>query len=63
EALITTAFGLIVGIFALAFYNYFLSSVKRLVGDMETVANDVVDTIQDISENKDVAEEELELDI
>ena len=63
EALITTAFGLIVGIFALAFYNFFLSSVKRLVGDMETVANDVVDTIQDISENKDVAEEELELNI
>ena len=63
EALITTAFGLIVGIFALAFYNYFLSSVKRLVGDMETVANDVVDTIQDISENKDIAEEELELEI
>ena len=63
EALITTAFGLIVGIFALAFYNYFLSSVKRLVGDMETVANDVVDTIQDISENKDIAEDELELEI
>ena len=63
EALITTAFGLIVGIFALAFYNYFLSSVKRLVGEMEMVANDVVDTIQDISENKDIAEEELELEI
>ncbi len=63
EALITTAFGLIVGIFALAFYNYFLSSVKRLVGDMETVANDVVDTIQDISANKDIDEEELELEI
>jgi biopolymer transport protein ExbB len=63
EALITTAFGLIVGIFALAFYNYFLSSVKRLVGDMETVANDVVDTIQDISEDKDITEEELELEI
>lgn len=63
EALITTAFGLIVGIFALAFYNYFLSSVKRLVGDMETVANDVVDTIQDISENKEIEEEELEIDI
>ena len=63
EALITTAFGLIVGIFALAFYNYFLSSVKRLVGDMETVANDVVDTIQDISENKNITEEELELEI
>ena len=63
EALITTAFGLIVGIFALAFYNYFLSKVKRLVGDMETVANDVVDTIQDVSDNKDIQEEELELEI
>lgn len=63
EALITTAFGLIVGIFALAFYNFFLSKVKRLVGDMETVANDVVDTIQDISENKEIEEEELEIDI
>jgi biopolymer transport protein ExbB len=63
EALITTAFGLIVGIFALAFYNFFLSKVKRLVGDMETVANDVVDTIQDISENKEIKEEELEIDI
>jgi len=63
EALVTTAFGLIVGIFALAFYNYFLSSVKRLVGDMETVANDVVDTIQDITENKNITNEELEIDI
>jgi biopolymer transport protein ExbB len=63
EALITTAFGLIVGIFALAFYNFFLNSIKRLVGDMETVANDVVDTIQDLSENKEIEEAELELDI
>lgn len=47
EALVTTAFGLIVGIPALAFYNYFLSAVKKVVGDMETVANDVVDIIQD----------------
>jgi biopolymer transport protein ExbB len=63
EALITTAFGLIVGIFALAFYNYFVSSVKRLVGDMETVANDVVDTLQDISAEGSAVEEELELEI
>ena len=63
EALITTAFGLIVGIFALAFYYFFLRSDKRLVCDMEKVANDVVDTIQDISGNKDIAEEELELEI
>jgi biopolymer transport protein ExbB len=47
EALVTTAFGLMVGIPALAFYNYFLSKIKKLVEDMETVANDVVDIIQD----------------
>lgn len=64
EALITTAFGLIVGIPALAFYNYFLSAVKKLVGDMETVANDVVDIIQDTSTSSSSAvEEEIEIDI
>lgn len=62
-ALTTTAFGLIVGIPALAFYNYFVSSVKKLVGDMETVANDVIDTIQDSSGSTEYVEEELEIDI
>ncbi len=52
EALLTTAFGLIIGIPALAFYNYFLSAIKKLVGDMETVANDVVDIVQDTSKIK-----------
>jgi biopolymer transport protein ExbB len=63
EALITTAFGLIVGIPALAFYNYFLNAVKKLVGDMETVANDVVDIIQDTSADTSEFEEEIEIDI
>lgn len=63
EALITTAFGLMVGIPALAFYNYFLNKVKRLVADMETVANDVVDVIQDTSGNLTDVEEEIEIDI
>lgn len=49
EALTTTAFGLIVGIIALGFYNYFVNYIKKLVGDMENVANDVVDLIQDKS--------------
>jgi biopolymer transport protein ExbB len=62
EALLTTAFGLMVGIPALAFYNYFLSAVKKLVGDMETVANDVVDIIQDSSSSAEI-EEEIEIDI
>ena len=47
EALTTTAFGLIVGIIALGFYNYFVNYIKILVGDIENVANDVVDLIQD----------------
>jgi len=62
EALVTTAFGLIVGIPALAFYNYFLSAVKKLVGDMEAVANDVVDIIQDTTSVAE-SEEEIEIDI
>lgn len=63
QALITTAFGLIVGIPALAFYNYFLSAVKKTVSDMETVANDVVDIIQDSSTHTSDIEEEIEIDI
>ena len=63
EALITTAFGLIVGIPALAFYNYFGSAVKKLVGDMETVANDVVDTVHDVSAGTSEVEDELEIEI
>lgn len=62
EALITTAFGLFVGIPALAFYNYFVSKVKKLVGEMEVVANEVVDFMQDTSTSSDV-EEEIEIDI
>ena len=51
EALTTTAFGLIVGILALGFYNYYLNYIKKLVGDMENVANDVVDLVQDQNTN------------
>jgi len=63
EALTTTAFGLIVGIPALAFYNYFLSSVKRTVEDMETVANDVIDVIQDESTDLSDIDDEIEIDL
>ena len=62
EALITTAFGLIVGIPALALYNYFLSAVKRLVGETETVANDVIDVIQDGGKDEAEIDEEIELE-
>jgi biopolymer transport protein ExbB len=63
EALITTAFGLFVGIPALALYNYFLSAVKKLVGEIEMVANDVVDVIQDSSTTVAELDEEIEIDI
>jgi biopolymer transport protein ExbB len=63
EALLTTASGLIVGIPSLAFYNYFTNRVKKLVGDMETVANDVVDTIQDSIGEDELVEDELEIEI
>jgi biopolymer transport protein ExbB len=63
EALITTAFGLIVGIPALALYNYFLSSVKKLVGEMETVANDVIDVIQEGGKDEAEIDDEIEIDL
>jgi biopolymer transport protein ExbB len=63
EALVTTAFGLMVGIPALAFYNYFLSKIKKLIDDMETVANDVVDIIQDSSASAADIEEVSEMDM
>ncbi len=52
EALITTAFGLAVGIVAYTFYNYLLSSIKKLVIDMEVVSNDVVDTLEEYGKSK-----------
>jgi len=63
EALITTAFGLIVGIPAYAFYNYFLSAIKKFVSDMETVANDVVDTMQDSSKEAIDFDDEIEVEM
>lgn len=63
EALITTAFGLIVGIPAFAIYNYFLSAVKKLVGEMETVANDVIDVIQDGGKDEAEIDDEIEMEL
>lgn len=63
EALLTTAFGLGVGILALLFYNYFLSAVNKLVGDMEMISNDVVDSIFESSSSSDmILEDEFEID-
>lgn len=63
EALLTTAFGLIVGIPAYVVYNYFLSWITKFVADMETVANDVVDTMQDTSKEAIEFDDEIEVEM
>ncbi len=63
EALLTTAFGLIVGIPAYVGYNYFLSSISKFVADMETVANDVVDTMQDSAKTLADIDDEVEVEM
>ncbi len=60
EALLTTAFGLFVGIPALALYNYFVSLIKKIVLDMERVATDVLDVL-DETEKDFSDDEEFEL--
>ncbi|HRI48365.1 MAG: MotA/TolQ/ExbB proton channel family protein [Ignavibacteriaceae bacterium] len=62
EALITTAFGLGVGILATMFYNYFLGAVTKLVHDMEVISTDVLDTLQEVTSGaKDDDDLEIEL--
>lgn len=58
EALITTAFGLIVGIPALAFYNYFVSAINKLVMDIELVTNDIIDLLDDTTKQLPYEEDE-----
>jgi len=60
EALITTAFGLAVGIIAYSFYNYLVNVINKFVLDIEVVSNDVLDVIEDmkISNNKIFTDEE-----
>ncbi len=62
EALLTTAFGLIVGIVALAFYNYFVSRVNKLVIDMEMISNDVVDVLEEAGK-VDAVDDNVELEL
>ena len=65
EALLTTAFGLAVGIIALTFYNYLLSAITKLVLDMEVVSNDVIDVLEevDFSKGKTHDDDEVELEL
>ena len=63
EALLTTAFGLAVGIVALTFYNYLVSAIKKLVIDMEVVSNDVVDVMEELDSASNEKENEVELEL
>jgi len=63
EALLTTAFGLIVGIPAYAFYNYFLSKIKKTIMDMEVVSNDVVDIIEETGGAEDKQDDKFEIEL
>lgn len=63
EALITTVFGLVVGIPALAFYNYLLSRISRLVNDMEVISTEIVDTIEEVNTGGSKMDEEIEIDL
>ena len=64
EALLTTAFGLAVGIIALTFYNYLVSAINKLVLDMEVVSNDIVDIVEETAVgNTKSAEETEEIDL
>ncbi len=56
EALLTTAFGLFVGIPALALYNYFVSNINKIVLDMERVATDILDVLDETE--KDFSDDE-----
>ncbi|HOV99609.1 MAG TPA: MotA/TolQ/ExbB proton channel family protein [Bacteroidota bacterium] len=46
EALLTTAFGLIVGIPVFGFYNYFISKVNRVVFGLEDASEDFLDLVR-----------------
>ncbi len=52
EALITTAFGLAIGIVALTAYNYLIAAVNKLVQDMEVISNDVIDILAENDNGK-----------
>lgn len=46
EALLTTVFGLVVGIPAYALYNYFVTRVARFVNEMEVTTSEFLDMMQ-----------------
>ncbi|MFH5832338.1 MotA/TolQ/ExbB proton channel family protein [Halalkalibaculum sp. DA3122] len=57
EALITTATGLIVGIFAYGFYNFLLGKINRMVHELENASSDFIEMLQTPSRKKDAEKE------
>jgi biopolymer transport protein ExbB len=47
QALITTAFGLVVGIFALVAYNVLVANVEKVVFKMERSTTEFMDLLQE----------------
>ncbi len=50
EALLTTAFGLIVGIPALFIYNYFATRVQQFVHEMEVTSTEFIDMLEGLGQ-------------
>ncbi|KAF0139470.1 MAG: MotA/TolQ/ExbB proton channel [Stygiobacter sp.] len=46
-ALISSALGIIVGIFSLIFYNQIVATVKKIVFEMEMVATEIIDVLDE----------------
>lgn len=55
EALITTAFGLAVGVIAYGFYNYFLTKITRNIYEMEGASTEFIDMLQMPAPKKSVS--------
>lgn len=51
-ALLTTLFGLVVAMILQVFYNYFISRIDRLVGDMEQSSIELIDALYELKTSK-----------
>ncbi len=51
-ALLTTLFGLVVAMILQVFYNYFVSRIDRLIGDMEESSVELIDALYDLKNKK-----------
>jgi biopolymer transport protein ExbB len=53
-ALLTTLFGLVVAMILQVFYNYFVSRIDRLVGDMEESSIELIDALYEIKSGRNI---------